>query len=418
MIMKCGTRQLNILKYTALASVIFFIAIQVYYIIYYWGMPQYGDAAQYTKLAIECYDANQWYPTEKHVQTTEYLFNPGFVNYLILQLKLFGTLKYFSIIGLFLNLILLSFVYFLASRYHSKTAGLYSVIFFCLLTSNWLSHVAVMTELIFCVILYGSFLCVKKNHLYLILCALLIVMAGYIRPITFIFVPSALLYMLYKKYSWKYFVTIVISYLCFNFTLNFIVRSNTAARDASGTTGGWNILVVANDDSHGHYVFGIEKEGHIGYVKEQNVYAKDSIRKVKAVEWIKDNKLKYLSHCPIKLFRFWWGDYYWNNPLDGVGTPDTDEGFVRKAVNVALHSLVYYLILILFTIHIVKNRKKHFKIIGILILPILLATGLHMIMYGMMRYHYPYMPILILCAASQLTNFISSWHSKASKAEV
>ena len=52
-----------------------------------------------------------------------------------------------------------------------------------------------------------------------------------------------------------------------------------------------------------------------------------------------------------------------------------------------------------------KLRKKIWGYWGVFLLPIILACGMHCVLYGGMRYHYPYVPIMILYATIGLMSF-------------
>ena len=52
-----------------------------------------------------------------------------------------------------------------------------------------------------------------------------------------------------------------------------------------------------------------------------------------------------------------------------------------------------------------RLRKKLWGYWGVFLLPVILACGMHGILYGGMRYHYPYVPIVILYATIGLMSF-------------
>lgn len=88
-------------------SFVLWLVVQVFLVIKYWNLPQYSDAKLYMDSAMECYMGGQWYPNIHQLNSQQYLFNPGFINFLILELKVFGTFMYHGIIGIVINLILL-----------------------------------------------------------------------------------------------------------------------------------------------------------------------------------------------------------------------------------------------------------------------------------------------------------------------
>ena len=66
---------------------------------------------------------------------------------------------------------------------------------------------------------------------------------------------------------------VVLLYFVFSTGLSLIVSSNTAAKDASGSTLGINLIMGANDHMNGTVNDEVFKKGDIGYIeKNTNVY--------------------------------------------------------------------------------------------------------------------------------------------------
>lgn len=106
---------------------------------------------------------------------------------------------------------------------------------------------------------------------------------------------------------------------------------------------------------------------------------------------------------PVKIARMWWGDDYLDTNLKEetafYATNPTFQDKLKRIFSGALFSLSYYIIIISFFLCILKFWKTMDRNLYVLLLPVLLGTMMHALMYGMQRYHVPYMPIVIIFAA-------------------
>ena len=68
-------------------------------------------------------------------------------------------------------------------------------------------------------------------------------------------------------------------------------------------------------------------------------------------------------------------------------------------MRVVAFSLVYYVVMVLFALALWKLRRRLLGYWGIFLIPVVLGSAMHMVLYGAPRYHYPYMPIVIMYAS-------------------
>lgn len=381
---------------------IVFVVLQILTIINYWGSPQYSDANAYQELATACYKNNEWYPNASQLYNN-YIFNPGYVNFLIIQLKIFGTLLYNGIIGLCFNLILLYVIMRLVSKIVNDECAWWSGVLYCLMYSNVTVVVPTMSELLFALLFFSSLLFLSGRNYQICMGTILLCLANSVRPILVIFGPSILLYYLFKKKYIKLSV-FVFSFLFSTFLMSHVIRSSTAARDAQGTTMGFNMIMGANDDMNGTVNFKVFSEGHIGYIKDESMdcYQRDSLWRKNAINWIVKNPVKFIFYAPVKLARLWWADDYNDQLLKNVRMDDlacvSESEIIKHAFTISIRSVGYYVIIIFAIVGLYAIRRRLWGYWGIYILPILLACGMHCILYGGMRYHYAYIPIFLLFA--------------------
>jgi hypothetical protein len=86
-------------------SIIWVIA-QIVLIACFWGYPHIYDAGNYVSMAQRCFNNGQWYPMTEDVYSL-WLCAQGLINFLILQLRIFGTVNSNAVFNLFFNITIL-----------------------------------------------------------------------------------------------------------------------------------------------------------------------------------------------------------------------------------------------------------------------------------------------------------------------
>ncbi len=116
----------------------------------------------------------------------------------------------------------------------------------------------------------------------------------------------------------------------------------------------------------------------------------------RSIDWIKENPGKYILYTPVKMARLWWADSYSHLFLEDN---KTEKSNISHITDIIVHSIGYYIVLILFCIGIFKLGRQIWGYWGIFLIPVIAGCFMHIITYGGMRYHYPFMPIIIFYAA-------------------
>lgn len=399
----------NDFRFTSIIIFIYWVCIQLFLIGTFWGEPQYSDAGRYQELAWECYYQGAWYPTASQIQDTHYVFNPGYINMLILQLRLFDSLNYSGFISLFFNILIFYSVYSLVRNIISMRAGYLAVIFLCLMPSNYLSSVVTTTEVFDTALVYFALIFIKPSYLKLVIAAFFMVYAEYIRPSAILFLLSILLWMLYKRFNLHFVVTFFASFTLFFFFSSIIVTSSTSARQLLGSTGGVNLIMGANDDMTGVYCPSVFYPDKSGYLESHyDAYSSDSVWKSRAKGWIIDHPIKYIGFMPIKALRLWWQDEQWVGFLKSNYREGAIDLFhmripFNKWVLTIIMNIGYYLCILFSIIGLywyltkIKERKDCLFLI-ILLLPVILNSLMIMFTVAAPRYHFISNPIIILFA--------------------
>lgn len=384
--------------------VIIWLVAQIVVVTIYWDLPAYSDSAAYRRLALESSDAG-WYPLINHLYSENYIFNPGYVNFLVLYLRVFGSFTGIGIVNICLNALLLWAVYDIVRKLATQKAAYVAVIFFCLLPSNVLIAAVTMSDLFFAALMYIAISLFRRNPWTMLAAGLLTGLANYVRPVAILFIVPLVLYAVVRKFGIKPVAVFFTGMLTITALIGMINRQMTNELFVSGSTAGVNLIMSATDDGGGSYNDAVFEEGKAGFLGNgrYSVFEKDSIWKSRAIEWIKCNPGRYAANAPLKLARLWLGDSY----HDLVLTQQRWVGWLK-----ALTSVPYYILCILAMIGLWRRRRELFGLWGIYLIPLLGACAMHMLLYGGMRYHYPYIPIIILFATQAFCRPEADSHSK------
>ena len=403
----------NRLFQIAIGVSIIWVIAQIILIIYFWGVPQGSDMGTYIKIAQDCFEMGEWYPTTHNIYS-QYIWAPGFVNYLILQLKIFGTVNLNSIFNLLMNIIILYEVYLLGKHFFSNTIALLAVILFCLLYSNTMVVLSAGTELPF-LFLSLSGLCLvffsKSKIVNFIFAGILFALANWIRPLVIIFVIAALTYMFLKKQNILSYLSLLLSIIIIVLIIGFSTYNKIGYFVYQSTTSGVNLIMTANDKAYGGVMSHVFKDStstmYINEVEKLTFIERDSIYKSRAIEWIKENPVRFAFLYVKKIAGLYIEDSWADRPILGgdgfIGKYATGEisksEFILRAFHMLLGSIAYYIVIILFIISLWINRRKLLSERSIVLLIFILGTAITILFAVTPRYHHPFMFVMVLYAA-------------------
>lgn len=389
------SRKTRWLRYAAVASVAIWMIGQIVMVICFWDRPQVSDANNYATFAREAVEAGCWYPTV-HIFTTDmWVANTGYINFLVANLRIFGTLTFVGIEQIGLNILLLWSLWKLAGKFGGKDAALATVTVFCLLPSNAMHVPTWMSDLMFCSLMLWSCTLMRRSVWWLLLAGAVMSVANWVRPTALVFIPSLILYGLYVKAPVKDWISYATGAAIVTCAVTALVYSSCGYPLSGSTTKGTNMMMGCWDGADGGYDASVFSEGNPGYISPElhyNVLQTDSCLTHRSVEWIMDNPVRFLTLAPVKMGRLWGADCY----ADKMLVPkDRQLSTPMRTV----WSVTYYVALLLVPVGLWKMRKRLWGLAGILFLPVIAGSGMHLLMYGGLRYHYPMMPSVIFFAA-------------------
>ena len=396
-------------RIAACAAIALWAIGQIILLILLANKPQYSDALNYSNFARDAVVAGSWYPTIHNFSDDYWVANTGYINFLILNLKIFGSLALVGVEQLFFNCIILWSLWKLARKFGGEKVGYVAVVLFCILPSNIMSTPVYMSDMLCMALILFSFAVCGRQWWTIVLSGALLTLGNWVRPIAPVFFPSLILYALMRREKpmrWIYYVA--------GMTIVYIgilgVTYNSCGHPLGGsTTKGCNMLIGNWDGADGSYTDEVFKPGNPGHPLVEpglNTVQKDSLLTRRAIDWIIDNPGRFIALMPAKAAHLWVADIYAQKCFQ-----PKDEGFSK--VTIVGLSAIYYIVLLLCACGIWHERRRLWGMSGVLLLPVILGTGMHFLMYGGMRYHYPMMFSVIYFAAIGLENLISRHSSRA-----
>jgi 4-amino-4-deoxy-L-arabinose transferase-like glycosyltransferase len=411
-----------LLKIAFVVSVIWVVA-QIVLIAFFWGHPLTAgtDIAAYVSIAQHCFDSRQWYPMAEDVYSL-YIWAPGFINYLILQFQILGTVNFNVIPNLFMNIIMLFEVYWLGKRFFSKRTGLIAAIIFMLLPSNLFVVLGQRTENPF-LFLCLSALCLvfSGKWKYIAFASILFAFANWIRPLAIIFLFASVVYFAITKTKFYSYIALIIPYIIVLFVIGTVTEKKIGYFVYQSTTSGTNLMMTSHDKATGtFYSF---DDGEIGVIENSHTVTfaeKDSIWKARSLEWIKEHPVKFtllfLKKIPILYVNDGWAHPYKSSRSIGRFLAGKDAISIDAIVDIllkqALSSIPYYLTFAFFFYSLIINRRKIFSVKSVFLVIFITGTLITCIFVVIPRYHYPFLFPVIIYAAWGIDTFIEKLTKK------
>jgi 4-amino-4-deoxy-L-arabinose transferase-like glycosyltransferase len=398
--------------FIALGISIVWVIAQIVLIICFWGYPQTGDTGNYISMAQRCFNNGQWYPMGEDVYSV-WLCAQGLINFLILQLRIFGTVNFNDVFNLFFNIAILLEVYYLGKKFFSMRTGLISVIIFCLFYSNLLIVLGAKTEIPF-LFLCLSALCLvfSGKWKYIIAAALLFAIANWIRPLAIVYLFASAVYFIITKAKFYNYLALIIPYILVLFIIGTVTEKKIGYFVYQSSTAGYNLLMASHDNAKGginHYIF---DEGGVGFIQNMDslTFAEtDSIWLARSFKWIKEHPAKFISLFLKKIPTLYIHDawpfsgYWWDESITENFSKKNDsisrDIFMKKIFFQSLLSIPYYLAFLCFFYALWKNRREIFTVKSIFLVILITGTAITCLFPVGMRYHYPFIFTVIIYAA-------------------
>jgi len=407
------------LDITTKVTILIWTLIQLILIMIFWDHQQGSDQGEYIRIARECFEAKEWYPSSKDIYSN-YIWAPGFINYLILQLKLFGTLKLNIFFNLLMNIGIIILIFHIGKRFFTEKTASIAVILWCFLYSNLMIVLPAGTEIPFLFLALAGFsLCLHPKFTTLFIAGVLFTLANWIRPLVIIFIFCILIYMFFNKYKWFHYVALFSGLILSVIIIGTTSKNNMGHFVYQSTTSGFNLIMTSNDKAYGGVATSLMNDTTSSvYIKDKSIYTfaqRDSIWKARSVEWIKQNPIRFCVLYIKKIGGLYIEDSWSDRPiLGGAGFVDSavsgkvsKQDIIMRMLKMGLKSLVYYFILIACFYSFIIHRKELLSMKSVLLLLLIAGTAGTCLFAVSPRYHYPFLFVIVLFAAYGIEQWIN-----------
>ena len=433
-----GDTRSRLLLRAAVCCYVLMLAMQLYTILTFHGSPT-SDAARYVGDAMRCVREGHLYPVASDF-VGKGTAGTGYVNLLIILLRLTGTIRAaYWMNMLFVQLLLASVLYLAYRASGSANVCARTAILFCLSVPYWAEICVARTELCFTALAFTvlALLYGKRNALPF-LAGILLAFANWVRPLGMAFFAASLWTLLYRKARWHAYVRLLAGGLVMVALLSLFTYKNSGEFVYQPTVSSGNLLIGANKDADGSYSDAVFEEGGAGYippeVRQSMTYKQiNAVYSEAAKTWIRKNPGKYISLMPKKLFYFlatdtYSGDVYFDNLRQTAGRDyvydvlamlrGQGRSFTFGDAIICFGQAFYMLTLLLFFCGVVCSmRKGYWRSLSFLYGLWIIGAVTTMMTVGGGRYHFPYLPVLQITAAAFWQCIVQNRRRTRKKAE-
>jgi 4-amino-4-deoxy-L-arabinose transferase-like glycosyltransferase len=377
------------------------------------GYTPYPDSVGYIKLAQICVNNDLPYPME--LQHLEFIWNVGAINAVVASLKLFGSCVPLMLLYALMKGMTALFLYKIAYLLSSERTAFIALIIYVLYPINYGEATSVQSELPFVFFLILSiYIYLHKHHNILpyLLAGIIMAIANWFRPMAMVFILSLLVIKPRKRW-----LSLIAGYALMICLIGGISHARTGRFVYQAETG-WMALMQYhwNNDSH--------RTGKDPMIAPSNMdcVQKDSLWRAHFISWLKANPDEYVKQIPVKIIK----TYVSDNPniCAYMSAKDKNKKYMYENISMkslyacfphyspiqilTIYNLIYYYILmILFMMGCIETIKsKDNKMLFNVCVFVIGTTTLALVGHGEARFHTPYMPFIIICAAYFLSTKI------------
>jgi hypothetical protein len=388
-------------------------------ILWYHG-AQISDAASYIRLAKDVVAINGFYPNRTNIND-EYIFNPGFVNYLALIFRITSSIRVVYILNILLTFLLLFSMRYIILKLFDNIKIMYlSSVLFCISPVFLVETVLTRTEIPYMALALFSFAVLLLDRKPTFFAAgIILALANWIRPLALAYLIGMLVYLFIKKSNKIRYIFFISGFVLTILCIGAVSYYNSGYFVYQSTTSGVNLIMGANDDADGSYNAACFQKGKIAYLDEQtarNMSFKehDAFWRGLAVSWILKHPLKWISLFPQKIFYMYGTEEFYSrfiflpSSIDSSHTLYVKDMFQRiihghiyfPDIIMIYSQIIYMFLLAGFILGIISlYRDKNFIGLFPLFLIFFIGSAMTLVTVGGARYHIPYLPVFMAFTA-------------------
>lgn len=384
-----------------------YIIIGIYTIIQFiillgFGYTPYPDSQGYIYCAQEALGHGQFYPAIENTKTLSFLWNIGAINAVAVSLKLFHSVTPLLIVYTLLKSLTVLLIYLITEKVLGRKTAYIALLISVCYPANYGEGTSLLSEVpfvFFC--LSGIYAFINQRYLP---AGLLLGCADYFRPIAIVFILAIILS---NIRHYKAYLKIC---LCYAIVINSIGLSNylTKGEYIYKAKTGWMALAQYHWDNDKEHK-GVEP---MSIADNQNLtYSqKDDVWKSMFVEWLKEHKKEYIRQIPIKIVKTYISDNA--NMCAFLSQKEKSSTYMYETISLPhlvksfprynfvqwltfFNLMFYYILLAIFILSF-----RYFKTLRLGWLVVIIGTMfIALFGHGEARFHIPYMPFIIICAA-------------------
>ena len=390
------------------------IVLEIIYVFSYPVDQISQDAGTYVQMATSAVEKGwNYYPNPTWIHF-ECCAAPGWINQMILLLRLGLGLRGCQLLNVLFNLGIGILSFRLAKKWFGEKIACISLILFSIYPTWILSARILNTEIpyIFYLML-GLYLALKDKWVYIVLGGVSIAMANWIRPFLPIFLVMFFIIFAYKyKKQWRPYVQFLSGLAASIILIGCMTYHSIGRFEYQSLTQGTNALMCAWDGATGSADFCIFDKDGVGYLdySEHNYtyWERNQIFLDRAKEWVMAHPWQWISLFPKKFLISYRSDSFYFVNYDKELTP---RGIMCSFPNCGFygwgyllnHAYYYILMILTLTGLLYGCKKKNIPILTIF-LYLFMANGASMVAPGMNRYHMVFTPFFVMLAAYALCN--------------
>lgn len=397
------------------------------------GYTPTNDGVGYIEYAQTCIETREPYPCTNLIKGYPFIWNIGVINLTALFLKTFHSIYPILIFFCLLKALTALLIAKISESIFNSKVAVTALILYILYPNNWgeVTMVNSETPMIF-LILLAFYIILKnsKNIQWLFFGGMLMAMANWFRPISLIFLGSMILYYIFfeKKNIILKTTGILSGYILIIFSLGIESYSRTGYFIYQAESLWFNMAEATYETSvKPHYnteMYPIGTARYIDNMQDKTVIECNQIWKKRSLEWLKDNKLNYLSKVPGRLLYMYFNDIdnmtflikdkskaennYITLPYRNITHRLKSLNYVQMSAFICM--VLYYTLLLLALLGTIKLFTG--KRLKAAFLPLVIIIGgslaITLAIHGETRFKAPFMPFIFMLAAMALSEKIKS----------
>lgn len=364
------------------------------------GYTPYPDSNGYISIAEECIANNDWYPIATKINDYQFLWNIGAINAVVFSLKLFHSITPLLVVYSLMKGITAALFYAVTKKISGPHVAIIALILYAIYPANYGEGTSVLSELPFTFfIMLGIYLSIVKNSS--ITGGMMLAIANWFRPMGIVFLLAMIICFLFR---WRKSLKLLIGYAAMIIVIGCANMHRTGLFLYQAKTGWMALMDYSSDHA--------KKSMMVRERTDWNVAQKDSAWQSLFIDWLKDHPKDYLGLMPPKLINTYISD---NVNLCTFISEKAKKKYMYEEIslNTIIHQLphwsavqwltilnlaFYYILMMMALTSLLYFRKEtHLLPISIVLLGTILLL---LVGHGEARFHIPFMPFVIMLAAS------------------